>query len=85
MCTYFPWVDWISDTRSQGYTDLQSLVKCLDHRDALVLNYLPDPDHPPAGMLPPGTRICLEPAYEAFTSCQACAVTKLSFARGQDA
>ena len=27
-----PLVDWISDTRSQGYTGLQSLVKCLDHR-----------------------------------------------------
>jgi len=26
-------IDWILDTRSQGYTDLQSLVKCLDHRD----------------------------------------------------
>jgi len=26
-------IDWISDTQSQGYTDLQSLVKCLDHRD----------------------------------------------------
>ena len=26
-----PLVDWISDTRSQGYTGLQSLVKCLDH------------------------------------------------------
>ncbi len=25
-------VDWISDTLSQGYTNLQSLVKCLDHR-----------------------------------------------------
>ncbi len=25
-------VDWISDTHPQGYTDLQSLVKCLDHR-----------------------------------------------------
>ena len=25
-------IDWISDTRPQGYTDLQSLVKCLDHR-----------------------------------------------------
>ena len=24
-------VDWISDTRSQGHTNLQSLVKCLDH------------------------------------------------------
>ncbi len=24
---------WISDTRSQGYTGLQSLVKCLDRRD----------------------------------------------------
>ena len=28
-----PLIDWISDTLSQGYTDLQSLVKCLDHRD----------------------------------------------------
>ena len=28
-------VDWISDTRSQGYTGLQSLVKCLDHRDIM--------------------------------------------------
>ena len=26
-------IDWISDTRSQGCTYLQSLVKCLDHRD----------------------------------------------------
>jgi len=26
-------IDWISDTRSQGYTDLQSLAKCLDDRD----------------------------------------------------
>jgi hypothetical protein len=26
-------IDWISDTRSQGCTNLQSLVKCLDHRD----------------------------------------------------
>ena len=25
-------IDWISDTCSQGYTDMQSLVKCLDHR-----------------------------------------------------
>jgi len=25
-------IDWISDTLSQGYTNLQSLVKCLDHR-----------------------------------------------------
>ncbi len=24
-------IDWISDTLSQGYTNLQSLVKCLDH------------------------------------------------------
>ena len=30
-----PLIDWISDTRSQGYTDLQSLVKCLDHRDVV--------------------------------------------------
>jgi hypothetical protein len=27
-----PLIDWISDTLSQGYTNLQSLVKCLDHR-----------------------------------------------------
>ena len=26
-------IDWISHTLSQGYTNLQSLVKCLDHRD----------------------------------------------------
>ncbi len=26
-------VDWISDTLSQGYTNLQSLVNCLDHRN----------------------------------------------------
>ncbi len=26
--------DWISDTFSQGHTDLQSLVMCLDHRAA---------------------------------------------------
>ena len=26
-------VDRISDTRSQGYTNLQSLAKCLDHTD----------------------------------------------------
>ncbi len=25
-------IDWISDTRPQGCTDLQSPVKCLDHR-----------------------------------------------------
>ncbi len=24
-------IDWISDARPQGYTDLQSLVKCLDY------------------------------------------------------
>ena len=27
-----PLIEWISDTLSQGYTNLQSLVKCLDHR-----------------------------------------------------
>ena len=26
-------INWISDTLSQGYTSLQSLVKCLDHRN----------------------------------------------------
>ena len=25
-------IGWVSDTLSQGYTNLQSLVKCLDHR-----------------------------------------------------
>jgi len=25
-------IDWISDLLSQGYTDLESLAKCLDHR-----------------------------------------------------
>jgi len=30
---YISLIDWISDTRSHGYTDLQGLVKCLDHRD----------------------------------------------------
>jgi len=30
-------IDWISDTLSQGYTNLQSLVKCLDHRLNLVI------------------------------------------------
>ena len=30
--TAVPLIDWISDTLSQGYTNLQSLVKCLDHR-----------------------------------------------------
>ncbi len=26
-------IDWISDTHRQGCTDLQSLVKCVDHED----------------------------------------------------
>ena len=33
----FSLIDWISDTRSQGYTDLQSLVKCLDHRGIVLV------------------------------------------------
>ena len=28
-------VGWTSDTRSQGYTDLQSLVQCLHHTDTM--------------------------------------------------
>ena len=28
---------WISDTLSQGYTDLQSLVKCLDDRGIVLV------------------------------------------------
>ena len=27
-----PLIGWISDTRPQGCTDLQSPVKCLDHK-----------------------------------------------------
>ena len=30
MVVQDPLIDWISDTLSKGYTDLQSLVKCLD-------------------------------------------------------
>ena len=29
---HYSLIYWISDTLSQGYTNLQSLVKCLDHR-----------------------------------------------------
>ncbi len=29
-------VDWISDTRSQEFTDLQSLMTCLDHGDIVA-------------------------------------------------
>ena len=29
----FALIDWISDALSQGYTNLQSLVKCLDHKN----------------------------------------------------
>ena len=34
MCGFIsvPLIDWISDTLSQGYINLQSLVKCLGHR-----------------------------------------------------
>ena len=28
---------WISDTHCQGYTELQSLIKCLDHRDIALV------------------------------------------------
>ncbi len=35
MC-HVLWIDKISDTCSQGYTDLQTLVKCLDHRDVVL-------------------------------------------------
>jgi len=34
---YVPLIDWISDTRSQGCIDLQSLVKCLDHRGIVLV------------------------------------------------
>ncbi len=37
--SWVPLIDWISDTRSRGYTDLQSLGQYLDHRGiASVLN-----------------------------------------------
>ncbi len=29
-------INWISDTRSQGCTDLQSLITCLDHEDIMA-------------------------------------------------
>ncbi len=29
-------IDWMSDTRSQGCTDLQSLIKCLYHRGIVL-------------------------------------------------
>ena len=32
-----PLIGWISDTLSQGYTDLQSLVKCLDDRGIVLV------------------------------------------------
>ena len=34
--SFIPLIDLISDTRSQGCTDLQSLVKCLDHRGIVL-------------------------------------------------
>ena len=37
MQQLFSLIGWISDTCSQGYTDLQSLVKCLDHRGAVLV------------------------------------------------
>jgi len=30
-------LDWISDTRSQGCTSLQSLITCLDHEGACIV------------------------------------------------
>ena len=30
---YVSFIGWISNTLSQGYTYLQSLVKCLDHKN----------------------------------------------------
>jgi len=33
----FSWIDWISDTRSQRYNGLQSLVKWLDRRDNVIV------------------------------------------------
>ena len=31
ICNSACLIGWISDTLSQGYTDLQSVAKCLDH------------------------------------------------------
>ena len=35
-------IDWISDTRSQGYIALQSLLKCLDHRGIVLCSLSAD-------------------------------------------
>ncbi len=35
--TYVSFIDWISDTCPQGYTDLQSPVKCLDHSAEITM------------------------------------------------
>ena len=35
MQTALSLIDWISDTRSQAYTALQSLVKCLEHSNSV--------------------------------------------------
>jgi len=32
MMVHVSLIDWISDTLSHGYTNLHSLVSCLDHR-----------------------------------------------------
>jgi hypothetical protein len=32
-------IDWTSDSRSQGYTNLQRLAKCLDHRKIHICLY----------------------------------------------
>ena len=37
MSACFCLICWISDTLSQGYTDLQSLLKCLDHRGIVLV------------------------------------------------
>ena len=42
-CTVFravTLIHWISDILSQGYTDLQNLVNCLDHRDSVFSRLL---------------------------------------------
>ena len=33
-------IDWILDARFRGYTDLQSLVKCLDHRGIMEVGWV---------------------------------------------
>ncbi len=69
LCSTYTYLPWISDTSSQGYTNLQSLVKCLDHRDALTSNYLPDPAPNNTHLLACCRLACQFAARSLLTSC----------------